>query len=179
MELETSPELESSLRIWPVAETLSTYLPVGDLISLSRSSSSLRASLHGFSEPYESDPPGPQGTPRQSLNIGQHDTPSWHRLKHLAPFECSSPKHTKKNLSPSRVGTAPDLSAMHVSYSHLSPVGGRTLFRIGSDTFAKHAGVMGTPAKATATHSTPPKTALPRQIGTILVAVQKTAVPAP
>lgn len=100
MELETSPGLESSLRIWPVAETLSTYLPVGDLISLSRSSSSLRASLHGFSEPCESDPPGLQGTPRQSLNIGQHDTPSWHRLKHLAPFECSSPKHTKKNLSP-------------------------------------------------------------------------------
>lgn len=100
MERESPPGLESSLRLWPVAEALSTYLPIGDLITLSRSSSALRAELHGFSEAYENEPTGGQGGPRLSLHIGQHNTPSWKRLKDLAPFECSSPKHTKKNLSP-------------------------------------------------------------------------------
>ncbi|KAK5054540.1 hypothetical protein LTR84_001431 [Exophiala bonariae] len=102
MESEYSPALEDLLRIWPIAEALSTYLPVGDLISLARSSTILRAALHGFSEPYEngSKPTDLQGNVRQSLKIGQHDTTSWNRLKLSAPYECSSPKHTKKNLIP-------------------------------------------------------------------------------
>lgn len=100
MEFGNSPGLEDALRIWPVAEALSTYLPVGDLISLARSSTILRAALHGFPEPDENEPTGLQGNLRQSLNIGQHDTTSWNRLKQLAPYECSSPKHTKKNATP-------------------------------------------------------------------------------
>ncbi|KEF56390.1 uncharacterized protein A1O9_07971, partial [Exophiala aquamarina CBS 119918] len=100
MEQENSPGLESSIRLWPVAEALSAYLPVGDLITLSRSSSALRAGLHGFPEPHEDLPTGSQRRPRKSLNIGQHNTPSWKRLKDLAPFECSAPKHAKRNLSP-------------------------------------------------------------------------------
>ena len=100
MEQDSSPGLESSIRLWPVAEALSTCLPVGDLITLSRSSAALRAGLHGFPEPHEDVSTGTQDGPRISLNIGQHNTPSWKRLKELAPFECSSPKHAKRNLSP-------------------------------------------------------------------------------
>ncbi|EHY55695.1 hypothetical protein HRR83_007910 [Exophiala dermatitidis] len=94
-------KLETLLSIWPIARNLSQWLPVGDLISLSRSSVTLRAVLHGFETPRlppqdrEELVPSDPGTVRDELHIGQHGTIYWQQLKDQAPFECSSRTHTK------------------------------------------------------------------------------------
>ncbi|OCT51580.1 hypothetical protein CLCR_08092 [Cladophialophora carrionii] len=88
-----SPNIEQLLSRWPVASTLSRRLPVGDLIVVSRLSVTLRALLHGFELPATT-----AETPnsvRPELHIGHHGTVYWQRLKHRAPFECSSRTHTK------------------------------------------------------------------------------------
>ncbi|KAJ9607749.1 hypothetical protein H2200_007827 [Cladophialophora chaetospira] len=85
-----SPTLEHLISIWPVASTLSSHLPVGDLFSLARVSVKTRAVLHGFALP--SGTSGPSG---RDLYVGYHNTTSWQRLKTLSPFTCSSRDHTK------------------------------------------------------------------------------------
>lgn len=89
-----SPTIESLIPIWTVAESISNCLPVGDLISLSRSTISLRAGLHGFGPMDIGDETTP-ARPRDSLSIGRHNTAQWKLLKSNAPWECSLKSHTK------------------------------------------------------------------------------------
>ncbi|EXJ58593.1 hypothetical protein A1O7_06020 [Cladophialophora yegresii CBS 114405] len=92
-----SPNIEHLLSRWPVASTLSHHLPVGDLITVSRLSVTLRALLHGFKSPPKDVPDilEPSNSVRPELYIGHHGTVYWQRLKDRAPFECSSQTHTK------------------------------------------------------------------------------------
>ena len=85
--------LAITIRPWPIASRLASYLPAGDLISLARTDSSLRAALHNFPSPPNE--PHVSGAVRDSLYIGCHETLYWRRLKATAPFLCSSPTHTK------------------------------------------------------------------------------------
>jgi len=86
--------LEHLLSIWPIVSSIAKSTPAGDLISLSRTSTSIRACTHGF--PADQDP-GEQRyeTSRGflDLRIGNHQTPYWETLKSLAAFSCSSPFH--------------------------------------------------------------------------------------
>ena len=102
-----SPTLLSLVCQWPIAISVARNLSVGDLINLARTSSSLRAALHGFPIPpvYDADlgtDKEPQGKPEKSRNgvrptlqIGEHCTPYWEGLKRAAQFVCSSKTHTK------------------------------------------------------------------------------------
>ncbi|KIW31939.1 uncharacterized protein PV07_03525 [Cladophialophora immunda] len=95
MEGTSSPSLESLLSLWPIASTLSQYLPVGDLITLARLNVALRAVLHAFEIPEITSMPKDSCFVRTELNIGRHATPYWQSLKGRSPFECSSQIHTK------------------------------------------------------------------------------------
>lgn len=105
----TSPTLPHLVRQWPIATKLAQNLPAGSLINLARTSSSLRAALHGFDDlnTYESDHTearrsggqpdalGKDILPRKGLQLGHHRTPYWEGLKRAAQFTCSSRTHTK------------------------------------------------------------------------------------
>jgi hypothetical protein len=87
--------LEYVLSLWPVALSLSSFLPVGDLIALARTNSALRATLHGFG-PAQALSDTSEGSPaRESLYVGLHGTPYWQRLKESAIQVCSSKTHTR------------------------------------------------------------------------------------
>lgn len=93
--------LESLLSIWPIVSSIARHTPAGDLISLSRASSTVRALTHGFPIDYS-----PRGQFHESdhasldLRIGNHQTRHWAHLKSLAQFSCSSPFHKEpKNTS--------------------------------------------------------------------------------
>jgi hypothetical protein len=105
----TSPTLVSIVRQWPIATNIAQNLSVGSLITLARTSSSLRAALHGleYSVDYEADVSGEKPTvgksdecgkgvrPRKMVQPGDHRTPYWEGLKRVAQFTCSSKTHTK------------------------------------------------------------------------------------
>lgn len=95
MDTERSPTLETLASVWPIVTNLSQHLPAGDLITLSRSSVSLRALLHGFVKPGDCNLPLDPHCVREQLRVGQHGTLYWQQLKNHAPFECSSRTHTK------------------------------------------------------------------------------------
>lgn len=82
--------LETLLSIWPIISTLISTLSVGDLISLSRVSSTYRALTHGFEIPGHTS-----SRSTLNLNIGQHQTARWRQLKQAAAFICASPNHTR------------------------------------------------------------------------------------
>ncbi|KIW18341.1 hypothetical protein PV08_02629 [Exophiala spinifera] len=118
MEEQSSPGLESLLALWPVASSLSETLPVGDLITLSRLSATLRAVLHGFERPECTHNLGKSVAVRRELRVGQHATTYWQSLKNRAPFECSSPSHTKgSNPRPCRYCSRPICAACIVRSS--------------------------------------------------------------
>lgn len=86
------------ISIYPISSTIATYLPAGDLISLSRSSKALRFHTHAFpsvprSLPFGSQPHSTNTPPAPDLRIGDHQTRQWANLKSLAPFVCSFPSH--------------------------------------------------------------------------------------
>jgi hypothetical protein len=87
--------LADIIRPWPVAQSLASHVAAGDLISLARCSSELRASLHGFGLaeplPHQND----DNHIRDSINVGMHGTPYWQLLKDTAQQKCSSKTHTK------------------------------------------------------------------------------------
>lgn len=86
--------LEHLLSIWPIASTLACKLSVGDLISLSRTSSVARAHTHGFPLANTSDEDTDDvASNTQYLFVGKHQTPQWSTLKSLAGFTCSSFSH--------------------------------------------------------------------------------------
>jgi len=89
--MSENPNLETLVSRWPIANNLSQHLPVGDLITLARTSVALRASLHGFGLPDDAD----SSPVRAAIHIGHHQTKSWEGLKQNAPFACSSKTHTK------------------------------------------------------------------------------------
>ena len=106
METQVPPtvSLEAVIAPWPIASSLSSHIGAGDLISLARSNTGLRAVLHGFEKPMPTEIAHNQElgvvrvstrTVRHSLNIGFHDTLYWQRLKEEARFTCSSPTHTR------------------------------------------------------------------------------------
>ena len=94
---KSAPTLEQLLSLWPIACSVSDFLPVGELITLARLSTTLRVLLHGFGIPETaSSPESSTAVPvRPELSIGRHGTLYWQRLKERAPFECSSRIHTK------------------------------------------------------------------------------------
>lgn len=86
--------LETLLSIWPIVSSIAKYTPAGDLISLSRASSTARALTHGF--PVDYSPHGQWDENARGfldLRIGNHQTSHWEHLKSLAHFSCSSPFH--------------------------------------------------------------------------------------
>jgi hypothetical protein len=96
MEAGDAATLLSIASPWPIAITLATYLPAGDLINLARTSVLLRAALHGFQPPSATDLQAiPRSQARPALRIGAHETSYWKQLKEAAPFLCASPTHTK------------------------------------------------------------------------------------
>ena len=76
-----------------ISASLLKHLPAGELITLARTNSALRAELHDFGETH----PFTAGTSgvRPELQIGHHDTIRWKWLKANAPYECSSSTHTR------------------------------------------------------------------------------------
>lgn len=74
--------IESILSVWPTLESIAHSLSSGDIISLSRTSRSIRSITHAFE--YSAPPP---------LNLGHHETSQWANLKSIAPFTCVSPTH--------------------------------------------------------------------------------------
>jgi hypothetical protein len=96
MEARDKATLLSIAGPWPIALTLATYLPAGDLINLARTSIPLRAVLHGLQPPSPADLQfTSHSRPRPALRIGDHQTSYWKQLKQAAPFLCASPTHTK------------------------------------------------------------------------------------
>lgn len=82
------------LHPYPIQENLVAVLPLGDLLNLSKTNSTIRALLHGFS--YGSmTKPHLLETVRPALSIGRHDTLYWKTLKIKSPLCCSEPQHTK------------------------------------------------------------------------------------
>ena len=78
------------------AETSSAlliHLPAGELITLARTNSAIRADLHDFG-PCPNVATEPSRV-RPGLQIGHHDTARWKKLKANAPYECSSSTHTR------------------------------------------------------------------------------------
>ena len=87
--------LESLVTPWPIAECLSSHLAVNDLFSLSRTSTYLRAALHGYGLPTLLAEPSRGPEVRESINVGLHGTPYWQGLKASAKEACCSKTHTK------------------------------------------------------------------------------------
>lgn len=77
-----------------IASSLLKHMPAGELITLARTNSAIRADLHDFGEPHIHKATRNQGV-RRELQIGHHDTARWKRLKANAPYECSSSTHTR------------------------------------------------------------------------------------
>lgn len=93
---EKSISLDYLVTIWPVAESLAIHLPLGDLVTLARTSRSLRAGLHGCridegKQLYD------EKQIRSDLipHLGQHQTSYWKHLKQISPFTCVNKIHTK------------------------------------------------------------------------------------
>jgi hypothetical protein len=96
MEARDAATILSIASPWPIAITLATYLPAGDLINLARTSVLLRAALHGLQPPSARDLQVLlHSQSRPALRIGNHQTSYWKQLKQAAPFLCASPTHTK------------------------------------------------------------------------------------
>lgn len=95
--MEHIPELADLLAIWPIAESLAMQTPVGDLITLSRSSTSLRSALHGQILPTRTEKSAIGLVRHDELRppVGHHQTSDWAQLKSIAPFVCSSTTHTR------------------------------------------------------------------------------------
>ncbi|KAL6242940.1 hypothetical protein RBB50_010040 [Rhinocladiella similis] len=118
MEDKSSPGLELLLALWPIASSVSETLPVGDLITLARLNTTLRAVLHGFERPADNPKLGKSVAVRKELRVGQHATKYWQSLKNRAPFDCSSPTHTKgSNPRPCRYCSRPICAACIVRSS--------------------------------------------------------------
>jgi hypothetical protein len=95
IEPPTAVTLLDIVRPWPIAESLSSNLPTGDLVSLSRASTALRASLHGFGLAEALPDTADDGLVRESINVGLHGTTYWQLLKDSSRHVCSSKTHTK------------------------------------------------------------------------------------
>lgn len=86
--------LEWLLSIWPITTSIARSTAAGDLIALSRSSSTLRALTHGL--PIGLNSPKWEGATLRcasDLQIGNHQTRHWTNLKSLASFSCSDSSH--------------------------------------------------------------------------------------
>lgn len=79
---------------YPVLESLVAVLPLGDLFNLSKTSSTIRITLHGFSINFVKKPSS-LGAVRPALSIGRHDTSHWKNLKAKSPLCCSETQHTR------------------------------------------------------------------------------------
>lgn len=95
MAIREGIKLDVLIEPWPIVKSLCENLPVADLITLARTSSALRASLHGYEKLEDLETKPNLSHIRNSLNIGFHNTPYWQRLKQLAPLECCSKSHTR------------------------------------------------------------------------------------
>ena len=82
------------LHSYPILENLVTVLPLGDLFNLSKTNSTIRAALHGFSDQFLQTPSYLEAV-RPALSIGRHNTSFWKNLKAKSPKYCSEPQHTK------------------------------------------------------------------------------------
>ena len=92
--IELMASLLGLLHSYPILENLVTVLPLGDLFNLSRTSSTIRAALHGFSVQFLQKPSLSEAV-RPALSIGSHNTSYWKNLKAKSPLYCSEPQHTK------------------------------------------------------------------------------------
>lgn len=88
------PSLFELLCAYPILETLAAVLPLGDLFNLSKTNSTCRALLHGFSMRSLKKPSSIQAV-RSALSIGRHNTSHWSNLKAKSPLFCSEPQHTR------------------------------------------------------------------------------------
>ena len=92
--MKQMPELIELLRSYPILENLATVLPLGDLFNLSKTNSTIRVALHGFSDQFLQKPSLFEAV-RPALCIGRHNTSYWKNLKAKSPVHCSEPQHTK------------------------------------------------------------------------------------
>ena len=82
------------LHAYPTLESLVAVLTLGDLFNLSRTNTTIRALLHGFSYGSITKPHLLEAV-RPALSIGRHNTSYWETLKTKSPLCCSEPQHTK------------------------------------------------------------------------------------
>ena len=82
------------LYAYPILENLAAVLPLGDLFNLSKTNSTIRAALHGFSDKPHKIPSSLRAV-RPTLFIGRHNTSHWKNLKARCPLCCSEPQHTR------------------------------------------------------------------------------------
>lgn len=79
---------------YPILENLVAVLPLGDLFNLSKTSSTIRVVLHGFSIRFVKKPSSLRAV-RPALFIGRHDTSHWRNLKARSPLCCSENQHIR------------------------------------------------------------------------------------
>jgi hypothetical protein len=92
------PRLQDIVSPWPIASNISHHLGAGDLISLARTNSKLRAVLHGFEQPTPLEDwrlRNARTAIRCSVNVGGHATPYWTSLKDATTFTCYSATHIR------------------------------------------------------------------------------------
>lgn len=91
---KTMASLLELLYAYPILETLAAVLPLGDLFNLSKTNSTCRALLHGFSVRSLQKPSSLKAV-RPALFIGRHNNSHWKNLKAKSPLFCSEPQHTR------------------------------------------------------------------------------------
>ena len=79
---------------YPILENLVAFLPLGDLFNLSKTSSTIRVILHGFSIVFVKKSSSLRAD-RPALAIGRHDTSYWRNLKAKSPLCCSENQHVR------------------------------------------------------------------------------------
>lgn len=82
------------LRAYPILVNLVAVLPLGDLFNLSKTNSTIRVALHGFSDRFL-EKPSLLVVVRPALFIGGHNTSHWRNLKARSSLCCSEPQHTR------------------------------------------------------------------------------------
>ena len=70
-------------------------MPIGDLINLARSNSTIRVALHQFPLQQEEQEKSPAISEDQSNTSANHDTQYWRKLKAGSALVCAEPCHTR------------------------------------------------------------------------------------
>jgi hypothetical protein len=111
--------LEDLLAVYPILESFVKGIPLSSILNLSRTSSKMRALLHGWSRPASEDFKIPSTNIRSTLHLGLHNSTFWLYLKGLADRDqCAEIGHKRgKNARGCRMCSLPVCEACIVKNS--------------------------------------------------------------